>query len=214
MKIAVIGTGKTGGEILKIGKEKHEMTGFNQSSPPVGLENFDVIIVFVPGLAMEDLLEPLIRAKRPVVIGSTGFTWPDHFQVPNAPWVYASNFSLGMQKIKKWIESSLSKGIECKIHEVHHIQKQDSPSGTALSWGKWVEKATGIAPTITSERKGDVVGIHRLTIDSPFETVTIEHQAKNRGLFAEGALLAAETLYQRRTLKPGLHTFEELLCHS
>ncbi len=213
MKLAVIGTGKTGGEVVKLGKNKHEVTAFNSKTALSGLENFDVIIVFVPGPAMDALFEPLINSRRPVVIGSTGFTWPKNFRSPNVPWIYASNFSLGMQMVKKWIDT-LGKGAACTIHEVHHTQKQDAPSGTALSWGKWVEEATGKQPVITSERKGDVVGVHRLTIDSPFESLTIEHEAKTRGLFAEGALLAADALHSSRFSKPGLHTFEELLCHS
>ena len=126
-------------------------------------------------------------------------------------WVLATNFSLGMNVIRNAIEK-ISKGSEIlkdptfKIHEVHHIHKKDAPSGTALSWKQWLNKEV----EITSEREGDVNGIHELKITTDTEEITLSHNALDRGLFAEGSIWAIEQLIENKNLTNGMYTFGQL----
>ena len=93
------------------------------------------------------------------------------------------------------------------IHEIHHTKKLDGPSGTALSWREWLGNKADI--NVTFERIGDVVGDHQLTIDAPNEKITLRHEAKNRAIFAEGAIWAAKYL-DNNDLSPGVHYFEDI----
>jgi 4-hydroxy-tetrahydrodipicolinate reductase len=157
----------------------------------------------------------LLETKKPVVTGSTGFKWPNDFeqtlQGKNVAWIHATNFSLGVVVLKQLIEKlhqidRLFKEKTFSIHEVHHTRKLDAPSGTALSMKEWLQNPC----EITSERTGDVVGLHTLTLETPGEIVRIEHEAKNRTLFAEGALWAAKYIHHHH-LKPGLHAFQKVV---
>ncbi len=98
------------------------------------------------------------------------------------------------------------------IHEVHHTKKLDAPSGTALSWKSWLPKDT--ACEITHEREGDVKGYHKLTIETDNETITLDHNVKNRRIFAEGALFAAKQIKQVKNVKKGFLKFEDFLDES
>ncbi len=89
------------------------------------------------------------------------------------------------------------------IHEVHHTKKLDAPSGTALTWRDWV----GENFDISSERTGDVIGDHTLTLKTDNELITLRHEALDRKIFAEGALWACEKV---ASLPSGLHNFQEL----
>ncbi len=102
--------------------------------------------------------------------------------------------------------SHLFKEKSFTIHEVHHTKKLDAPSGTALSMKEWLKGK----PNMTYERIGDVVGYHRLSLETPSETIQLSHEAKDRKLFAEGALWAAEYVTQYQ-LEPGLHAFQKVI---
>lgn len=215
-KIAVIGTGKTGGEVAALLGENLFET-FNSANPATveKLKNADAAIIFVPGNAVADVLPIVLQAGIPAAWGSTGFDWPAEIdrQVKEreARWIIASNFSLGMNLIRKSIEAiSAGAGIlkqpRFHIHEVHHIHKKDAPSGTALSWREWLAKET----EITSAREGDVKGIHELTVETASEKITLRHEALNRRLFAEGAVWAALQLINNKYIKPGIMSFGEL----
>ena len=93
------------------------------------------------------------------------------------------------------------------LNEIHHTKKLDAPSGTALSWKSWV----GHDMVITSERKGDVAGIHELTLTTPHEEIKLIHNALDRRIFAEGALFAANKIYNDKSLAPGLHLFQDIV---
>lgn len=92
------------------------------------------------------------------------------------------------------------------LHEVHHTKKLDAPSGTALSMASWVEGTVDIS----SERTGDVVGLHTLTMKTPREEITISHNALDRSLFAEGAIKAAQMIVDNK-MTPGLYNFQEVV---
>jgi 4-hydroxy-tetrahydrodipicolinate reductase len=215
MKIALLGKGKTGSKVLELAKSEIEI--FDTKNPPSfeKLLKNDVIISFLPGEAFTELIPMLLETKKPVVTGSTGFKWPNDFeqtlQEKKIAWIYATNFSLGVVVLKKLIEKlhqidHLFPEKHFSIHEVHHTKKLDAPSGTALSMKEWLK-----APCeISSERTGDVVGLHTLTLETPGEIIRLEHEAKDRTLFAEGALWAAKYIHSNK-IKPGLHAFQKVV---
>lgn len=213
MNISVIGTGKTGGRVAELlGDELHH--SFDEQHPPTKelLEGSDGVIIFVPGSAVPDVLDTVIAAGIPAAWGSTGYEWPDDLgERVGAPWVLASNFSLGMNIIRKCIEmisggSEILKDPKFHIHEVHHTHKKDAPSGTALSWKEWLNKDTDV----TSERKGDIKGIHELTVETETERITLNHTALDRALFAEGAIWAIKQLINSDSYEPGVYDFGEI----
>ena len=215
MKVALLGAGKTGGEVAKI----HSNTViFNSKNKPTldSLRECDVVITFVPGDVFIDYIPLLMESKLPVVIGATGFVWDKkivaQIKENELRWVHSHNFSLGMSIIKTLIET-ISRGSELleetsfSIHDIHHTKKLDAPSGTALSWKKWLDKPV----KITSERTGDVVGYYHLEMQTPNETIKLIHEAKNRGIFARGALWSANQVLNNTNLDYGLTHFNDLV---
>lgn len=215
MKVALLGAGKTGSKVAKL----HSQTViFNSKNKPTvaSLSDCDVVISFLAGDVFLEYIPLLIEAKIPVVTGSTGFDWPAHIETTlkenNLTWIKAHNFSLGMNLVKNMIETlgkaqQLYPEINFSIHDIHHTKKLDSPSGTALSWQDWL----GTNAHITAERTGDVVGYHHIEMNAPVEKIKITHEAKDRGIFASGALWAADKLLNDSNLEPGLIHFSSLV---
>jgi 4-hydroxy-tetrahydrodipicolinate reductase len=214
MKIALLGKGKTGSKVQELNSE---VSIFDRSNVPTyeKLMNHDVIISFLPGDAFEALIPLLLQTRKPVVTGSTGFNWPENFhntlEEKKLSWIYATNFSLGVVVLKQLIErlnkvSDIFPEKILSIHEIHHTKKQDAPSGTALSMNQWLQQSC----KITSERIGDVVGLHTLTLETPSEIIRLEHEAKNRTLFAQGALWAANYI-TKYEIEFGLHSFQKVV---
>jgi len=215
MKLALLGKGKTGSKVLEL--FSGEVSVFDSKRPPTFEEliQSDVIISFLPGESFQNLIPLLMETKKPVVTGSTGFTWPIEFdqtlQKKNLSWIYATNFSLGVVVMKHLIQKlqqmdHLFKEKNYSLHEVHHTKKLDAPSGTALSMKEWLNRDC----PITSERRGDVVGLHTLSLTTPGEVIRLEHEALDRRLFAEGALWASQFIFHHH-LPPGLHPFQQVV---
>jgi 4-hydroxy-tetrahydrodipicolinate reductase len=213
MRVALLGSGKTGSKVSELAT----VTVFDSKNLPSyeKLVSHDVIISFLPGEAFASLIPVLLETKKPVVTGSTGFSWPQNFdktlQEKGLSWIYATNFSLGVVVLKQMIEKlhglqHLFSEKKLSIHEVHHTKKLDAPSGTALSMKEWLKSPC----EVTSERTGDVVGLHTLTLETPGELIRIEHEAKDRRLFAEGALWAARYITTHK-MNPGLHAFQQVV---
>lgn len=214
MKVALLGKGKTGSKVLEF---TSDVEIFDSKNLPTfdKLIKHDVIISFLPGEAFEALIPVLLETKKPVVTGSTGLKWPENFdktlKEKNLSWIYATNFSLGVVVLKQLIErlhqvDGLFKEKTLSIHEVHHTKKLDAPSGTALSMKEWLQEPC----EITSERTGDVVGLHTLTLETSGEILRLEHEAKDRRLFAEGAVWAANYI-TKNNMNPGLHSFQKVV---
>ncbi len=214
MKIALVGSGKTGSKVL----EAHPQTTVFNRSNPVSLESLkghDIIVSFLPGDAFLEHIDLFLKSKLPVVTGSTGFDWPKEVNQKltenKLAWIHATNFSLGMNLVRQMI-GILSKADQLftdstfSINEIHHTKKLDAPSGTALSWQEWSNHKC----QITSERIGDVVGIHELTLDTETESIFLRHEAKDRGIFAQGALWSAQYLLKNKELT-GLHAFADII---
>jgi len=207
MNIAVIGTGKTGGKVVELlGDECSEAFDENNQPTVEKLKQSGAVIIFVPGDAVPDIIDDVLEAGIPAAWGSTGYEWPDDLdeqvKAHDTKWVLASNFSLGMNVIRKSIQtisaaSAILKDPEFHIHEVHHVHKKDAPSGTALSWKEWLAKDA----EVTSAREGDVKGIHKLTVKTGTEEITLKHKALDRALFAEGAIWAAKQLVENSDIQ-------------
>ena len=218
MQIAIIGTGKTGNEVINLLPENQVHSIFNRSTPVTteALKGADIVIIFTPGDSVKDLIEVVIEAKIPAIWGSTGFEWPSdmdqRLRKARLSWVHASNFSLGMTVMRHVLEQlgdlvGLLSNPECRIIESHHTKKVDSPSGTALSWKDWF----GHSVNIESIREGDIVGEHCLEIETKNDLMRFEHHAKSRRIFAEGAIWAANQISLGHFCQPGLHLFEEMM---
>ena len=219
IKIALLGKGKTGGKVLELmiqNQIPHSV--FDSTHLPTlnALKGHDVVISFLTGDVFKTYIPLLIETKIPVICGSTGIVFDQTLQNQikdnNLKWIYATNFSLGMNLVHQMIlilkeANRLFTDYSFNIHEVHHTKKLDAPSGTALSWKEW----SGHDINITSERTGDVVGIHELTLHTPYENISIKHEALDRSIFAEGALFAAQKIITDQTIIPGLHLFQTIV---
>lgn len=213
MKFAVIGTGKTGGEVVEL-LEKEQIVGpFNTENKPTAraLAKADAAVIFVPAPAVDEITTPLLESGIPAAWATTGHKWPDDLdqklREADIKWLQASNFSLGMNIVRRCLNvigqsSHVLSEPSFHIHEVHHVHKQDAPSGTALSWEQWL----GREAEITSERKGDIKGVHQLLVKTDEESIELKHEAHDRKIFARGAIWAAKQLVKDR-VQPGFHDF-------
>jgi 4-hydroxy-tetrahydrodipicolinate reductase len=215
MKIALLGAGKTGGKVAEL---HTDTVIFNSKNQPTleKLSHCDVVISFLSGDIFETYIPLLIESKIPVVTGSTGFQWSkqdiEKINSQKLTWIRAHNFSLGMNIVKSMIETlgkakELYSDAQFNIHDIHHTQKLDSPSGTAISWKDWL----GEDAEITAERTGDVVGYHHLEMNSAVEKIKITHEAKDRAIFASGAIWAAKRILEDPSKTIGLVDFSTLV---
>ncbi len=216
MKLAILGNGKTGSHVITLlqGRSDIQYKVFDSKSPATleDLKGYDVVLSFLTGDVFITYIDNLIESGISVVTGSTGFEFND-YQLANinsgkAAWVRSNNFSLGMNLVRKAIElmqraPTLFKDYKATIHEIHHTQKKDAPSGTALSWKDWLD----LPCEVTSQRTGDVVGTHILNIETHTEKISLKHEALDRTIFAEGALWAIDRVLK---LEPGLHDFSDI----
>ena len=219
MKVALLGKGKTGGKVLLLLQNQNiPHTVFDSVNIPTleKLKNHDVIICFFSGDVFKNYLDIVIDSKLPLICGTTGIELSDDLhaklQKKQIKWIYATNFSLGMNLIQQMINvlekaNRLYKQFNFKIHEVHHTKKLDSPSGTALSWKKWLNHEV----EISSDRIGDVVGIHELILNTPYEKISLKHEALDRTIFAEGALFAAQLIMTNQNIPNGLNLFQDII---
>lgn len=219
MKVALLGKGKTGGKVLELLREQQiPHTVFDSQNTPTSdkLKGHDVIISFLSGDVFLEYMPLLIASQIPVVTGSTGIKWPadldQKLKEKNLKWIHATNFSLGMNLVQQMIfimkeAAKILTDYEFTMHEVHHTKKLDSPSGTALSWKSW----SGHDFPITSERIGDVIGLHEIKLKTKTEEISLKHEALDRKIFAEGALFAARKLLSNKNIAPGFHLFQDVV---
>jgi 4-hydroxy-tetrahydrodipicolinate reductase len=216
MKIALLGYGKMGKVIERIALERgHEIVlKKDESNTYEGLENADVAIDFsVPMVAVENI-STAFNHGIPVVCGTTG--WLEQYDdvvklcaAKNGAFLYGSNFSLGVNLFFELndylakIMAKFSSVYKVSMEEIHHTQKLDSPSGTAISLAKgiiensaytsWTEEtANGNQVHIDAKRIENVPGTHSVYYNSDVDFIEIKHVAHNREGFALGAVLAAE----------------------
>jgi len=210
MRIILAGYGKMGKLIAEVAENRgHEIAGIIEKDTPSNefteiLGQGDVLIDFTGPKAAFPVIIQGIENGIAVISGSTG--WLDHFDKVvdsvnqyNGSFLYASNFSLGVNlflNLNEYLISLMKKYPEyaASIEEIHHTEKLDAPSGTAISLSKAFDKS----PLIKSHREKDVPGTHIINFNSPEDMIQIKHVAKNRKGFAFGAIAAAEWLLGKK----------------
>lgn len=203
-------SGKMGQAILNIFKKNN----FNEVDK---IQDCDVVVDFSHPDALNKIIDECVLSKKPLVIGTTGLSNED-FEVINRasrtiPILYASNFSKGILDLKKSILSFLLKSDEeyhCEIEEVHHNQKTDFPSGTAVDIREFInqndKKKLVKSLKIISLRRGNIFGIHKIIFKNNVECLEFKHEALSREVFASGALAAARKIIE---LSPNLYSIDE-----
>lgn len=178
-----------------------------------GVPAFDVAIDFSLPQAFDAILALCVERKLPLVSGTTGLDGGQQVAMQSAsariPVLWASNFSLGIAVLADLVERAARTLPEwdCDIVEMHHADKQDAPSGTALSLGATAQ-AGGAKPRYASVRAGDIIGEHAVQFSGAGERIELIHRAGNRDIFARGAILAAMRLVGR---EPGQYRLRDLL---
>ncbi|MEO6000744.1 MAG: 4-hydroxy-tetrahydrodipicolinate reductase [Chitinophagaceae bacterium] len=236
MKIALIGYGKMGKAIEQIALQRgHEISlkiDFDNANDlnAENINDVDVAIEFTgPGSAFENVMKCL-QLRIPVVCGSTGWLqkWQEvvsFCEQQQGSLVYASNYSVGVNIFfevnKKLAElMALHDNYEIKLQEIHHTQKKDAPSGTAVTLAEqviekitrkknWVNHPTDNAEEleIISGRIDPAAGTHMVKYLSSIDDIEIIHTAHDRTGFATGAVLAAEFIVNRK----GIYGMKEVL---
>ncbi|MBI5882809.1 MAG: 4-hydroxy-tetrahydrodipicolinate reductase [Elusimicrobia bacterium] len=189
---------------------------FGASALPGALAKADVVIDFTSAEASVRVAAAAAKAKVAAVVGSTGFNTVQSAQMRTSsraiPLLLSPNMSPGVNLMFHLaaIAASVLPGYEASISESHHSMKKDAPSGTALALAKRIQEARGSGqevPTV-SQRMGDIIGEHTLTLAGPHERLELTHRAHSRDLFAHGALEAALWIKGR---KPGLYGMRDML---
>jgi len=181
------------------------------------LNGAQVAIEFTDPAAAAANVTACVLSGCPVVVGTTG--WYDHLPAISklvegrgGALLWSANFSLGVHALSAIVRSAGEQlqqlpGFDAQLIETHHSMKRDAPSGTARMLQKKFAATSGREIPITSIRLGSVPGTHTLVIDGAFEQIVITHEARDRHVFAEGALLAASWLVGRH----GVFTLDDVL---
>ena len=220
MKIAILGNGRMGKRISELATDKgHIIVSTSTSEKPaktLDLSTADVAIDFsTPTTAFENISHA-INSGIPVISGTTG--WLENLkeimnlcQTKKGAFLYSSNFSLGVNLFfelnKKLAQLMKNYDYESKIHEVHHTQKLDSPSGTAITLGQQMHEILNTKSEITADRIDDVPGTHIISYTSAVDEIKIKHTAKNRDGFAIGAIIAADWIIGKK----GVFSMKDIL---
>ncbi len=214
-------TGRMGKELQLIAQSEsvQVLGGLSRSNPSLktmiaAVARPQAVIDFsLPG-ATTALLQECRELKIPLVSGVTGYSPEQLAELKAAsreiPVLHSSNMSLGIQMLAKALEALKgADGFDLVIEEVHHRQKKDRPSGTALLLRDELRERTGRDPAeIVSLRGGGVIGDHRVMAMSESEVLTFQHTALNRTVFARGACRAARWLVGQ---KAGLYSLRDVL---
>jgi 4-hydroxy-tetrahydrodipicolinate reductase len=227
MKIALIGYGKMGKAIEEIAVERgHEIvmriSSKNKEDLTVNaLKKADTAIEFTAPEFATEHINLCFDAQVPVAVGTTG--WYTDFdqiekkcQLQDGTLLTATNFSIGVNiffEINERLAALMASRADysAEIQEIHHTEKLDSPSGTAITlaegviqqhnrYNNWKNQATETNSDleIISFREPKVPGTHEVTFDSDIDKISIKHEAKNRKGFALGAVLAAEFIQHKK----------------
>ena len=230
MKIALFGYGKMGKTIEQLALQKGHtivLKTSGKSSLEKAIEA-DVAIDFSTPKAAASNIKFCLELQIPIVCGTTG--WLENYneiikfcKKCNGAFIYASNFSIGVNiffKMNEYLANLMKpwKEYQVSLEEIHHIEKLDTPSGTAItlaediiknsdkkSWNlKKVEKNN---IKITAKRLTNVKGTHTINYQSEIDTISIQHEAHSREGFALGALIAAEWLLGKK----GIFSMKDVL---
>lgn len=230
MKIALLGYGRMGKEIEKIAIERgHTIVIKSSGKQDYTITDADIAIDFsIPSSAFNNISN-CINNNIPVISGTTG--WLEKYdeitnlcKEKNGAFIYASNFSLGVNiffELNKQLAKMMTKleQYNIAIEEIHHTNKLDAPSGTAITLAEGIinnsnktawtldEAASKENIPISAIRTPDVPGTHTVSYMSKVDTIAIKHTAHNRQGFALGAVIASEWLVG----KTGVYTMNDVL---
>jgi len=226
LRLAIVGDGKMGRAIADLARERAfvvtAIVGATENVDGAGIDrarlgDAEVVIEFTEPAAAPTNIVAAVRAGYPVVTGTTG--WAAQLgdvaaQVDRAGGavVHAPNFSIGVNLFLAIAAAAgrvMARGPEfdAAIVETHHAAKKDAPSGTAIALERVVAEPLGRRIPTSSIRTGHVPGTHELTFDGPFEQIRLTHTARDRRVFADGALRAAAWVRGRR----GVFTMRDVL---
>ena len=231
MKIGLLGYGKMGKVIEKIANKRgHDVVLAVNEEPSINdLKSVDVAIEFsIPSAACNNIRK-CFSVNVPIVVGTTG--WYNDFdemvsqcKLKNQALFYATNYSVGVNifwELNKKLAKLMNQqeDYEVSLREIHHLQKLDAPSGTAITtaeqiisaidrkdtWGEGNDGVNNIV--IHAEREGEVPGTHVVSYESDIDKLEISHEAKGREGFATGAVVAAEWILGKK----GVFTMKDML---
>lgn len=233
IKIALLGYGKMGKEIEcivkknskfcieKIIKCDQDLKNFLSRIDSEHFSNKCIVIDFTHADSCQERLSTLLKLGYKIVSGTTGWNvdsikeqFSENLFPQNAALLHSPNFSIGVNifwSIIEYASRILSKYEEYKVkgHEIHHAQKKDAPSGTAIYTENIIKQYMNIKP-FSYERIDDHHGIHSIEFHSENDSIEIKHNAKSREMFAKGALDTAQWIQN----KNGFFTMENYLSHT
>lgn len=224
MNLLLLGRGKTGSVVAELAVErKHHIViagatenASNAALAPEKLRNIDAVIDFTTPHCILSNIEACVTAGKNMIVGTTGW-YQEIEHVRNlvdrhqTGLLCASNFSIGVNlffDVARSAAAALRHDYFGQIFERHYAQKQDAPSGTALTIQHVMREASGKDEPleITSFREGEVVGLHEVVLESQNDRIYLCHDAKSRRAFAEGAVRAAEWLAGKK----GFYDFKDV----
>ena len=231
MKIALIGHGAMGQLVERLARERDyevvfKMTGGDATRATdeltAELSKGDVAIDFSVASAVPKNIQLCMLAGIPLVEGTTGWQIDRNelgrmVEDADSALIYGANFSVGAQLFFRIAAhaAGLFQNVESYdvfIEEAHHKRKRDAPSGTAIKLGEIVADHLGREVPISSTRAGHIPGTHRVGFDSRADHITLEHVARSREGFAEGALMAAEWIIDRKGVYEFSEAFDDMVA--
>jgi len=235
LSIALVGYGSMGRELERLAPQTGcRVDAVFDTEHPLDTQagGFDIAIDFSRPDAVLSTVRMLATLKKNIVLGTTG--WAQHkeeirtlVEEAGIGLVHGSNFSVGVQMFFRIVRAAAKianahTDYDAFLHEMHHVRKADSPSGTALTLARILldeldrktelltETSHGkIAPEalhVTSSRGGEIPGTHTVYLDSIADTIELTHRARNRSGFALGALRAAHWIHGKK----GMYDFSEV----
>ena len=207
------------GQAIQAQCKKSDIRALDFQAKSMDLKNISAVIDFSSPDGFIVSLDFCLKNKLPLISGTTGLK-EEHLKLvkiakKSIPILIASNMSLGIANLKSSIEEyllSLKVTSKCKILEIHHTNKKDSPSGTALEILNFLENLPGSkldGPIdVQSHRVGNVFGMHRVEFENEDGVTTFQHIANSRNVFAIGALQAARWINFKES---GEYSFADFL---
>lgn len=226
VRVALVGMGRMGRALDALASERGcevvarlDTADTSRGLTVAGLNGAQVAIEFTTPETALDNAEALLALGCPVVVGTTG--WKAELARLEAavaqygvPALWSPNFSIGVQLFLAIAEDAARRarevaGFDVHVVETHHTAKKDAPSGTGIAIGERLEAGLGRAVPVSSVRVGSVPGTHEVIMDAPFEQITLTHTARDRRVFADGALAAARWLVGPHA--PAVYTMRDVL---
>lgn len=200
----------------------------HQELQEVNTSHTDVAIEFTQPEAALSNIKTCIKNQIPIISGTTG--WLDHYdeivdlvKAVNGAFLHSSNFSIGVNlffELNEWLAAKMKQlNFNPSMEEIHHTEKKDSPSGTAIKLAEGIIQNTDVSEWINEEstdhtkigivskRIPNVPGTHTVSYQSHLESIAIKHTAHDRSVFADGAVLVAEWIKDKK----GVFTMSDFL---